>query len=858
LPANWRAYLALYLGLTGGLMRRTVDFGIDLGTTNSAIAVMDQGKVRILKSSGSANSEIIPSVIRIDPEGRVITGQSAYDQLYHDPNNTAASFKLLLGTQQNKKFLHSQRLLKPEELSAEVLRNLKARVRECMPEEPELTSAVITVPCYFEMTQSQATAKAAKLAGIDFAPLLQEPIAASIAYGFLEKMPKGYWIVYDLGGGTFDVALLSALDGHLMVIDHGGDNYLGGNDFDWRIVEEVIYPVLRQEFDLPDLGRSPQYSFLNALLKYAAEKAKINLSQVEITEIVIEGGDRIKDQRGKTINLRIPFTRHQLNCVIADDIERSFRIFRQVLKNQNLSAADVNHLILVGGPTHIPYVRQRLKDEFGIPIDNFVDPMTVVAKGAAIYAASQLLPVIKTAKPVDSGPNSVTIDLKYEPMTTSLQASVAGKISNAGHQVLPAGTKVQIRSAAGDWQSGMIETKNNAFFASVTLRESQINLFIISLFAPDGQHIPVESDSFSIHQGMSVGAPPLARSIGVELNNGSFDRLLNKGISLPAKASFTYHAAHDLHPGREDNVLEIPVREGESDRFDQNRHLGSLVIRGTDVHRKIPVNSEIEVTLFVDQSRAVSAEAYIPVVDQKFSMRIPNMTSPLPDIQDLRAVLEREEKRWRELQDKALSLEMALGEAMAIVNGSFAEIRREIDAALGGDQIAVEKADRRLKDLQSHLDLTQKAFLWPSLLKEQKVVLADVQDTVESWGRSGDFASRFELLKKDLDKAITLKDAKRLQKALDEMHDLKWEILFRQKEFWIGAFQELRQKEVSRFVDQKRAKELLDEGARALARQDTESVQSITIELWKLISRDEQQNITQTVNSRSGIKRKNS
>ncbi len=174
--------------------------------------------------------------------------------------------------------------------------------------------------------------------------------------------------------------------------------------------------------------------------------------------------------------------------------------------------------------------------------------MTVVAKGAAIYAASQLLPVTKTVKAVESEPNSVTIDLKYEPMTTSLQASVAGKISSAENQILPAGTTVHIRSAAGDWQSGMIEIKNNAFFASVTLRESQINTFVISLFDPNGQSIPVESDSFSIHQGMSVGAPPLARSIGVELNNGSFDRLLNKGISLPAKASYTYHAAHDLHP----------------------------------------------------------------------------------------------------------------------------------------------------------------------------------------------------------------------------------------------------------------------------------------------------------------------
>lgn len=835
-------------------MRRTVDFGIDLGTTNSAIAVMDNGTVRILKNID--HHDITPSVIRIDEKGQVIVGQSAYDRLYSDPNNTAASFKLLMGTRQNKAFARSQRLLKPEELSAEVLRTLKATVRESMPDEPELTSAVITVPCYFEMTQSQATAKAAKLAGIDFAPLLQEPIAASIAYGFMEKMPKGYWIVYDFGGGTFDVALLSAQDGHLTVIDHGGDNYLGGNDFDWRIVEDIVYPVLRQEYDLPDLGRTPQYAPLNAFLKYAAEEAKVKLSKIEIAEIVVEGIESIKDKNGKTLKIRIPLTRRQLNVAIGDDIEKSFRIVRSVLKNQNLAADDIGHLILVGGPTNIPYVRERLKEEFQIPTDSFVDPMTVVAKGAAIYAASQLLPAGKMLKTVVASQKSVTVELKYEPMTTSMDASVGGRISS--EYPLSSGIKVQIQSTAGDWQSAMIETKNNSFFVSVRLQDNRINTYSISLFDHSGNKIPVDSNNFSIHQGMSVGAPPLARSIGIELHDGSFDRLLNKGVSLPAKASYTYHAAHDLNPGREDNVLEIPVREGESNRFDQNRHLGSLMIRGTDVHRKVPINADIEVTLFVDSSRAVSAEAFIAIIDQKFSMRIPNMTSPLPDLGDLKVVLEREDKRWKELQNKAITLEISLGEAIAIVNGYFVDVSREIQAADGGDKIAVEKADRWMKDLKGHIDSAQKAILWPSLLKEQQNILTDVQDIVDSWGRGGDFASRLELLKKDVDKAVTLKDAKRLQKALDEMHDLKWEILFRQKEFWIGAFQELRQKEIGRFVDTKRAQELLDEGTRALSRQDTESVQSITIELWKLISRDEQQNITQAVNSRSGIKRKNS
>jgi len=157
--------------------------------------------------------------------------------------------------------------------------------------------AVITVPCNFETVQCEATQRAATLAGIKYAPLLQEPIAASVAYGFLEKMPKGYWIVFDLGGGTFDVAIMSAKEGRLSVVDHCGDNYLGGNDFDWKIIENIIHPVLNKEYNLPNLGRSEEYRMLNAVLKNAAEEAKIELSVRDEASIIVHPREIIKDKK---------------------------------------------------------------------------------------------------------------------------------------------------------------------------------------------------------------------------------------------------------------------------------------------------------------------------------------------------------------------------------------------------------------------------------------------------------------------------------------------------------------------------------------------------------------------------------
>src|SRR3989338_8345146 len=181
--------------------RRTIDFGIDLGTTNSEIACMEKGEVRVFKNY--KREEFTPSVVRIDEKGTIIVGRNAYKRLEDDHNNTVAEFKRWMGTQQAKEFKATGKRMIAEELSAEVLKDLKITAKSNLPNEEDISAAVITVPCNFEIVQCEATQRAAKLAGIKHAPLLQEPIAASIAYGFLEKMPKGYWIVFDLGGGTF-------------------------------------------------------------------------------------------------------------------------------------------------------------------------------------------------------------------------------------------------------------------------------------------------------------------------------------------------------------------------------------------------------------------------------------------------------------------------------------------------------------------------------------------------------------------------------------------------------------------------------------------------------------------------------
>ncbi len=235
--------------------RTTIDFGIDLGTTNSEIAVLDKAHVRVVRNS--FHDEATPSAVRIDPRGTVIVGKLAYNQRVADHKNTHIQFKRLMGSQQMLTFHASGRMMRPEELSAEVLKSLRQDATRELGEE--INAAVITVPALFEIPQCDATRRAAELAGIAISPLLQEPIAAALAYGFQAENLDGFLFVYDFGGGTFDASIIRSVDGRLTVVDHAGDNFLGGKDCDEKLVDHFA-GILCQDFGLRPLDREKDRS----------------------------------------------------------------------------------------------------------------------------------------------------------------------------------------------------------------------------------------------------------------------------------------------------------------------------------------------------------------------------------------------------------------------------------------------------------------------------------------------------------------------------------------------------------------------------------------------------------------------
>ena len=267
------------------MARTTIDYGIDLGTTNSSVAVFDGTVAQVIRNNN--NSECTPSAVWIDKNGRLFVGATAYDRLEQDPQNSFHEFKLQMGTDTTCKFLQSGKSMRPEELSAEILKSLKADVYRVKSED--MRAAVITVPAAFELPQTQATNKAAQLAGLSQIVLLQEPVAAAMAYGFQSKSDKVFWLVYDFGGGTFDAAVVSIRDGVIQVVNHGGDNHLGGKLIDWEIVDQLLVPALLKERKLSDFRRgNPKWLKAFAKLKGKAEEAKIQISNNESAPVTID------------------------------------------------------------------------------------------------------------------------------------------------------------------------------------------------------------------------------------------------------------------------------------------------------------------------------------------------------------------------------------------------------------------------------------------------------------------------------------------------------------------------------------------------------------------------------------------
>ena len=345
--------------------------GIDLGTTNSVVAVMEGGEPTVI--TNQEGSRLTPSVVGFSKNGERLVGQLAKRQAVSNTDRTISSIKRHLGTDYNVPI--DDKKYSPEEISAMILQKLKEDAEKYLGEK--VTQAVITVPAYFSDSQRQATKDAGRIAGLEVLRIINEPTAASLAYG-IDKSDDHTVMVYDLGGGTFDVSILDVGDGVFEVKATNGDTHLGGDDFDQKIVDWMVAEFKKNEgIDLSNDRMAMQR------LREAAEKAKIELSGVLTTNInlpfITAGAEGPK-------HLDMDLTRAKFDELTADLVERTMEPTRKAMADAGLSASDINKVILVGGSSRIPAVQEALKKFIGKEPYRGVNPDECVAVGAAIQA----------------------------------------------------------------------------------------------------------------------------------------------------------------------------------------------------------------------------------------------------------------------------------------------------------------------------------------------------------------------------------------------------------------------------------------------------------------------------------------
>lgn len=638
-------------------------FGIDLGTTNSAICKMEGGEPIIKKTD--TLKDTLPSCVSFTKKKVVKVGDSAYNDLRQAKSQATKSvnnrtgnvfieFKRDMGTDKTSFSSNMDVSYTPEQLSSEVLKTLKS-----FAGDEKVSAAVITIPAKFKADQIAATKRAATLAGIEHCELLQEPIAASMAYGLNATNKNGQWLVFDFGGGTFDAALVRVEDGIMQVKDTEGDNYLGGKNLDYAVVDNIIIPYLKENFVIDEImANDITRSVLRDAMKFYAEQAKNQLSfktQADITSQLDEFG---VDDEGTEIELDLVITQEQLKPVLAKVFQKAVDITKELLKRNGLSGADLDWLILVGGPTYSPILRDMLREQITPNVDTNIDPMTAVAKGAALFASG-----IDSEAKEEVAVGTVALNLSYEassvqPMEyVTVQLDKEGSFGNRPQKLF-----VELVRSDNGWSSGKIEINDIGDVIECQLMEGKNNAFAIMAYDEQGSALPCSPKEINIMQGIVVGNAVLPYSISIEAHDSSLDKNvvktvkgLEKNQQLPATGTLNgLKTRNQLRPGKDEDTIIIPIYQSEHNSEGtsaiHNDHVFDVVISGNEVNELIPVGSDVDITIKVDRSQMLKLEVFFPVSGESIEKEVEIATRPVISVLELEKLKNSANNKLNELQ----------------------------------------------------------------------------------------------------------------------------------------------------------------------------------------------------------------
>lgn len=721
-------------------MQRFYDCGIDLGTTNSCLAIPDNDHGFEIIDNTADRMSVTPSAVLINGKGRMLIGQRAYNS--QKVEDLAIQFKRQMGLSKMIPFASAKIEKMPEELSSEILKQLRSDAETRLNRPIE--NVVITVPAAFKTIQSEATNKAGKLAGFKNIILLQEPIAAAVAYGAKPDSKDKHWMVFDYGGGTLDVAIISTLDNRLTVENSEGDNYFGGSDIDRILFREVVLKKLKAEGyhvdELFDESTSSGKS-LARKIQLDCERCKIELSNKDTA--ILEIFD-IDDDEGEPIEFECEITRAELESLIADTIERSIVIAKKALAGADVKAEQLDKILLVGGSTFIPLVRQRLAEEFGVPLDSSLNPMTVVAAGAAIYASTSVIDVEEEVE-LTSASNAI-INLTYDPISSEETVNVIGKVANISDVSI---AKVKIDCAINKdfsgvcWTSGWMELLDQytgIFDVDVLLQKGILNHFRVSACDSTGTEIVIENPYFDIKHNETVlkmSAPPATMSIGVQIRDPKtgYDVLyhvIKKNSPLPAQDDRTFKLSRDIDP-MHDDCITIRIWEGENTQNPEaNFPAGAITVQSSAMDRMIPKGTEIELTIVADENRNIRVSGYIP----DFDFIIPEETLRAEAKVDLEERMDTVDKK---IQQSEVSIQRLKDQGVDVsaLEAELDQVKAGYDSAYGkvdSDEAAVNSYVEQFYDVESKIIREERKHQQQKNNSKNDDTVKQAREQVENYG----------------------------------------------------------------------------------------------------------------------------
>ncbi|MBL7731017.1 MAG: Hsp70 family protein [Chitinophagaceae bacterium] len=815
---------------------KPVNFGIDLGTTNSLIAKYEASKVTVFKNP-VGQKETLASVVAYRPD-RVLVGDKAREYLVKDPVNVFGSFKRKMGTDEKYYVVNIDDNVTPVQLSSLVLKELKNFIHT--GETPE--ACVITIPASFDTMQSNATLKAGQEAGFKDIFLLQEPIAASLAFfneTAGEENKDGYWLVYDFGGGTFDAALVQSTDQELKVVDHEGNNFLGGVDFDFAIIDMIVVPEIIRQTGITDFEQEfrvkyGKYEKLFYEVMYYAEEAKKELSATGSAYIEFS-----TELDGKKYDFSIPVTKEKAGEIFLPIINETIKLLNNVLRNNGLTPKDIRQVILVGGSTFLPQVKEQLAEQTGISLNSSVDPTTAIAVGAAWYAANkQYEPSIEetaaehTEQAIETA-NDILSNVDFSPPDLKVEVSY-NKSSRDKEEVLLIfceGTYedkyYRLVRSDGGFDSGFVQLKAKKT-EFLPLIPSVTNHFTLAIFDKNYDELKSLAKEIHISQGKyAIDGQPLPHDISIEVDDVEnkttrLEAIFERNSLLPQKRTLYREISKTIKKGSKDSII-ISILEGDKNsRPLSNLTIGCIEIAGKDLKTDLVKGSDIEIQLHITDSRVLNTTVFLVMTQQEFK----NVFS----ISEKKINLER-------LKEQYTSLEHELTNTVKEFQYNQREIWEIKANALLEELHTVkerlfrlkknDKSDEKYIIAEKIMRLSQEADKLGgneriSLMIEDYYYRKDqVKETINTADfEKEELKRQFIKIEQSEASFIRSKNVSFIQTKLEQLYDLHWKALGNTTSFLITKFVEFRDLGPEYYRDYNGAKSLIKLGNAALEKEN--------------------------------------